>query len=224
MAERPILFSASMVRAILSGAKTQTRRICKPQPVSVGGSGKRRVYRDEDFKSAWEDRKGDGYCAQDRDCPYGAPGDVLWVKETWRTLHSQDCLKPTLLDQDRSKITYEADKENRNPLWAFGKTRVSIHMPRWASRLALRIKSVRVERLQEISEADAIAEGIERVDQSHRGFSCTPWRNYRIGRPGEMSLHCSTPSRSYMTLWECINGAGSWDANPFVWVIEFERQ
>jgi hypothetical protein len=93
-------------------------------------------------------------------------------------------------------------------------------MPRWASRIQLEITNVRVERLNDISEQDAKAEGIEVVGGP---TSCCPYRNYRIGKVGEMSLHCSAPSRSFMTLWESINGAGSWNENPWVWVVEFKK-
>jgi hypothetical protein len=87
-------------------------------------------------------------------------------------------------------------------------------MPRWASRITLQVTGVRVERLQDISQADAIAEGIERVG---------PWKNYWLGDRGAAGMHCSSAVMSYRTLWESINGPGSWDANPWVWVIEFER-
>lgn len=92
-------------------------------------------------------------------------------------------------------------------------------MPRWASRITLEIVDVRVERLNDITGDDAESEGIERVGGT---YSCSPWKNYRKGEKGEMDMHCSARERSYMTLWESINGPGSWNLNPWVWVIEFK--
>jgi hypothetical protein len=184
VSERPILFSGAMVRAILSGAKTQTRRICKPQPVS---------------------------CDQDRDCPYGQPGDRLWVREGFTPLPMQ---APT--DKaSRWQICYAAGgAEEReapagyNPmLYNYERWSPSIHMPRWASRITLEITGVRVERLQAISEADAAAEGCD--------GNC-PIGHLPAYMKGPLSYH-------YAQLWESINGPGSWEANPWVWVVAFRR-
>jgi len=208
MAERPILFSAPMVRAILSGAKTQTRRLVKPQP-----------YFDNRSLLWWEWSRSAGSASIDpvgqpsdewlKHCPHGAPGDVLWVKEThYIEPHPSDVgitreMIPHTWDRAvaaAGTVHYRADPL---PEWKIDgrRWRPSIHMPRWASRLSLRIKSVRVERLQEISEFDAVAEGV------------TDW----ITGP-------TSPRSDYRALWESINGAGSWDANPWVWAIEFKRQ
>lgn len=189
MKERPILFSGPMVRAILSGAQTQMRRALKPQP-----------YFDNRGLLWWEWSRSAGSAGQPSDewlkhCPYGAPGDVLWVRETWAP-------------SDLAPVLYRADGPVRNGRW-----RPSIHMPRWASRLSLRIKSVRVERLQEISDVDAISEGIAHNVLRDGGYSLPDTSHY----------HASDPRASFCSLWESINGAGSWDANPWVWVIELER-
>lgn len=182
---RPILFSGAMVRAILDGRKTQTRRVIKPvQP------------RDDGMWPAGRDPV--------PDCPYGQVGDLLWVRETWRT--ESDCyndLAPGELSGEET-ILYAADADwgsNRT----VGRSRPSIHMPRWASRLTLRVMDVRVERLQAISAADAIAEG------------CAPVPLH--------SLDCDSisPVQEYRALWGHINGRGSWAANPWVWVVSFER-
>ena len=139
-------------------------------------------------------------------CPYGQHGDRLWIKETWRA-HLCD-------GRDNESIHYAAD----GPACPVDGTtikpwRPSIFMPHWASRLTLEITKVRVERLQEISEEDCIAEGIEKAGPHGYG-----WRNYT-----DPAVVCSTPRQSYFSLWESINGKGSLANNPWVWVIEFKR-
>ena len=98
--------------------------------------------------------------------------------------------------------------------------RPGMFMFEWAARSIVEIVEVRIQRVQEISEEDAIAEGIERIGGS---FSCTPWKNYRIGQPGEMSMHCSAPARSFMTLWESIHGPGAWGRNDWVAAVTMRR-
>lgn len=176
MKERPILFSAPMVRAILEGRKTQTRRVIKPQPES---------HLDPDsVKGAWES----GFI--DVKCPYGQPGDRLWVRETFAWL--PDGLNA---DQNHGRYHYRADGD------LAVKWQPSIHMPRIASRITLRIKDVRVERLQDISDADALAEGVDQTNTSIRGYA----------------------AERFKRLWSSINGADSWHSNPWVWVIEFKK-
>lgn len=204
MKERPILFSAPMVRAILDGSKTQTRRVVKPQPIYDGK-----------FAGGWKVVGKNGHEAAtcgplvSELCPYGQPGDRLWVRETWAAPHSEDGRPPRAIQCDQLRIHYLASEGRGGLVW-----RPSIHMPRWASRITLEITGVRVERLQEISEADAIAEGIER--------SYDQWRDYRTDQAVNYPS-AATPIDSYRTLWEEINGQGSWDANPWVWVVEFKR-
>jgi hypothetical protein len=203
MKERPILFSAPMVRAILDGSKTQTRRVVKGMAldwlVNVGFTN-------------------DFVCDGGNDlCPYGKVGDQLWVRETWAEVGTCD---PGLIIY-RADYPFCVPKEYQNiPKQDEIKWKPSIHIKRAHSRIWLEITNIRVERLNDISEADSITEGIERIGGN---YSVSPWRNYRIGQKGEMSLDCSAPSRSYMTLWESINGAGSWAQNPWVWVIEFKK-
>ena len=178
--ERPILFSGPMVRAILGGRKTQTRRIVKLKchdGFEVGPN-----YEGEH----WPVRGGDRM-----PCPYGKPGDRLWVRETWLCATGEP--GPTLCHYQA-----DGDRPEFNGLW-----KPSIHMFRWASRITLEITGVRVERLQDITEADAMAEGVE---------CCSGW----IGHAGE-------PRRIFCDLWKSINGAESWAANPWVWVVEFRR-
>lgn len=184
MKERPIIFSAPMVRAILSGAKTQTRRVGKVRCHSICENDDGKLW-------PWSE---DVELAEDfwHPCPFGEPRDKLWVRETWGAL-------PHMLGGfQRESLRYRADGEyqNEHGTWRW---RPSIHMPRWASRITLEITDVRVERLQEISEADAVAEG------------CKPIR------PGRSAVE------KFRLVWERIHGGGSWEKNPWVWVIEFKK-
>jgi hypothetical protein len=185
MKERPILFSGPMVRAILDGSKTQTRRVVKDaQPAGIG--------RCHWSNTGWAHLRLSGGCScQPVHCPYGAPGDRLWVRETWA--HERDgtgC-------PDDTGFLYRAtdpgwDDEGTGLRW-----RPSIFMPRIASRILPDITDVRVQRLQEISDEDARAEG---YDRSH-----------------------AFPREWFALLWERIHGPGSWHANPWVWAITFQR-
>ena len=193
--ERPILFSGPMVRAILEGRKTQTRRIVKPQPDENGLSFMPNAPLDwrDDVHGDWNPWKGE---TPDGDTWRGRvqcwPGDRLWVRETWMRSPNAHLGMPP--------IEYKATSSNQFIEEWPGYWKPSIHMPRWASRINLAVVSVRVERLQDCSITDALAEGIVTDDE---------W-------PVD-------PRDSYRSLWESINGPGSWDANPWVWVIEFKR-
>jgi hypothetical protein len=219
--ERPILFSGEMVRAILDGRKTQTRRVIKPQPVLVESS----------HRWTWPIpanlvRPGccTSVCTASREWwEYLAPeqwkykvGDRLWVREAWARIEPYPCVGEDyglpkvdpfeyggqdLLDYWRQRVVFRVDDENRIvPRW-----RPSIHMPRWASRITLEVTGVRVERVQDISASDAESEGVFSV--------------YQFGMPRMEAVNC------FHSLWDAINakrGYG-WDANPWVWVIEFKR-
>ena len=191
MKERPILFSAPMVRAILDGRKTVTRRLVKPNPHKVDGGV---PFGDA---PAWAHAEPGSAVMR---CPYGVRGDRLYLRETWAAPHAYDHLPPRLIPQD-ARIHYAATEDRGGLLW-----RPSIHMPRWASRILLEITAARVERLQDISEADARAEGAPA---------------YRL--PAHPVFDDRPHVLGYAQLWDSINGAGSWDANPWVWVIEFKR-
>lgn len=201
MKERPILFSGPMVRALLDGSKTQTRRVVKPQPPNHMGTV--RTLGDGDWQFV-QDAHTLADSASTWRCPYGQPDDRLWVRETFGHFERNDTLKPG------DTIYYRADGEclELRP-W-----RPSIHMPRWASRITLEITGVRVERLQDISEADAIAEGCAK---NHN--------NYYWGGPHKAGglKQMATARQAYQDLWESINGPGSWEANPWVWVVGFKR-
>ncbi len=214
MKERPILFSAPMVRAILSGSKSQTRRVVKPQPTE-GGLEWWATACGGDF-AAWQDplllldeHSEDGGPCQ-RQCPYGQPGEKLWVRETWMDLLGTGIERKT---GDHGRYAYAADTPpgsyGDDQRKAYGlKWRPSIHMPRAASRITLEVTGVRVERLQDISETDAVAEGARPT--------LAPLDTVRLGAVG-------TAKEGFRQIWESINGPSSWDANPFVWVVSFRR-
>ena len=176
-----------MVRAILAGSKTQTRRAIKPKPDLVAGSV-------VGFRTPGDEKR--GRLAKQIPCPYGAPGDRLWVREAWQSHTGQ--MGESIV------YAYRATDDKRLGPW-----RPSIFMPRDASRITLEVTEVRVERLQDISEADARAEGVwtgqpEMLAAGARGMNL----NHRS---------------AYASLWEQINGPASWDANPWVWAISFKR-
>lgn len=192
MIERPIPFKAPMVRALLDGRKTQTREIVK--------------FSDQDLETFLL-LKNQAAC-----CPYGMPGHRLWVRESWRAGALNDPDAPRNLHESTTPIHYNADGSTH---YGFGKARRSIKMPRWASRITLEVTGVRVERLNDISEADALAEGIQRYTGSLR------WVRYLDAITGE-ACH-NTAAEAFKALWIGINGQESWDANPWVWAIKFKR-
>jgi hypothetical protein len=143
-------------------------------------------------------------------CPYGQPGDELWVRESWEWNGDLP-----VFEQIRSgKVWYKADPKSTNPSIRW---RPSIHMPRWASRITLEVVSVRVERLKDISEQDALAEGVDMQQRIEMYFA-----------PGiecvTVIMKPRTALEAYAALWESIHGAGSWEANPWAWVLEFARK
>lgn len=226
-----------MVRALLDGSKTQTRRVMKPQPEATpsdypGPAGHwwpskahQSMLHIENEMQKWTGLAGHA-------CPYGQPGDRLWVRETWQYYGWSDEGEPQIrFSADNattrpsvpiekagqvesawidlsSSANYNIDNHARDRRW-----RPSIHMPRWSSRILLEITGVRVERLQAITEADARAEGIT-------DGGCT-----NCGNPEPCGCADPAPSArdAFCHLWGKINGAGSWDANPWVWVVAFKR-
>lgn len=262
MKERPILFSAPMVQAILAGRKTQTRRIIKPQPKAhtFDFASLDAAYPDKPWcwLSYWLDEKGEklssdeagklhgGWpdCSAQFACPYGQPGDRLWVRETWRpyswrpnqlTLQlaadgkiidvelpdtnaaenwldriceqSSNEFSKAECDQDGDG-NFSWDGESNNPI----KWHPSIFMPRWASRLTLEITEVRVQRLQEISEVDAQAEGAK--------GGCTNCGEEPCSH--DCFIHMPDYREGFANIWMGINGEQSWYANPWTWALTFK--
>ena len=219
MKERPILFSAAMVRAILDGRKTQTRRIAKiSDPIEHAAINCQVVnFRKKTYWFNCQKSHPDHIANA---CPHGIFGDRLWVRESWSTHACLDNKKPSELINVNS-YHYWADGEINT-----GKKRPSIHMPRWASRIDLEITGIRVERLQDISEDDAKAEGAQRFDNIPIGTP-RPYRNepdrWSMENPLNTDYCLSTPRYAFANIFEKINGQGSWDKNPWVWVIEFKQ-
>ena len=203
MKARPILMASEMVRATLreiekpGTGKSQTRRIVKP-PAG---------YRWLDMTAGtMANAGGHKKHISDLTAPYGQPGGLLYVRETW----TRGSLNGALAENGAPEAVYRAD--DNPPHWTAGcKWVPAIHMPRWASRLTLRITDVRVERLQDISEADARAEGVEPLGIGYRDYDLPEQEaSYDSARP------------SFESLWRAINGPGSSDANPWIWAISFE--
>ena len=145
-------------------------------------------------------------------CPYGEVGDLLWVRETWGVAPGYDHLPPRDLMPHGMKVNYAADGSLSGC-----KLRPSIHMPRWASRITLEITEVRIELLQQISEADATAEGVQAIP--YTGENAGPNR-FTVDVAGG-SLNAPTAVEAFRALWEYINGDGAWRENPWVWVVAF---
>jgi hypothetical protein len=263
MSERPILFLPALLPAILDGRKTQTRRIIKPQPILVGNTW---TWPEDgrNSKASWADFIRDPSRGMERFCPYGHAGDRLWIKEPWQYYDWDEDGRPKIryrLDDatawcdppdewtDRigdiwvelsEPVNYNIDRRACDRRW-----RSPMFMPRWACRTTLEIVNVRVERVQDISEDDARAEGVDPLFTEaemarHPDLAITAresWTNYlwhgRWGKYGMGNAKSDAwpyqfsgykdPRLSYSSLWEAINGPGSWDANPWVWAITFRR-
>jgi hypothetical protein len=213
--ERPILFSAPMVRALLDGRKTQTRRMVKPQPLSQGYTpliSYNHGVAEISFGPHDEGPRGLRWWRS----PYGQPGDALYVKETWQADVEDAPLKPSEIKPGRPIFYAAGGDKNRGALAVqSGGWRPSLFMPRWASRITLEITGVRVERLNDCSKTDAEAEGLVRLPATGR---------YAISK-GDQYFGAAwfDPRAAYQALWEQINGPGSWEVNPWVWVVEFRR-
>lgn len=187
---RPMIFNAEMVRALLDGRKTQTRRLVDPQPTQDGVLG-------IEWKGEWWDRE-----IMSAMSPWGHPNELLWVRETWYPVDWGLVLANNKTDYRASMTKEQMSRLSRR------KWRSPIHMHRVHSRIDLKITRTHIERLNDISEEDAIAEGIRKVGQR--------W---------EVDSICATPIsavNAYRCLWEYINGKDSWAENPWVWVIKFE--
>lgn len=226
MKERPILFSAPMVRALLAGTKTQTRQVVRKQFADDASVAEVSATTPEGWQVCghsglwWDDG---GACVDDAvRCPYGIPGDQLWVRETFAKIDGQT--QPWIETDYRA--TYTHGDRLGDTLGIKKRWTPAIHMPREASRISLEIISVRVERLQDISEADALAEGCAPGDEMENGLI-----DPGTGRvTATYTDKADTAVESYCNLWERIHevrpgdhGDVGWDDNPWVWVVEFRR-
>jgi hypothetical protein len=215
MTDRPILFSGPMVRALLDGTKTQTRRVLKPQPLQWQAAVIDILPPTQDGSGNWGQVEtvwsGAGMCEPDHEVwhpiRHHRVGDRLWVRETW----AFDVNAIGSMRDEEGPFVYAADPSG-------ARTRLcerwtpSIHMPRWASRLTLIVTDVRVQRLQEISDTDAMAEGLTPVRSPINGHVTYQVPNLLGGQ---------TPQRAFKVLWDTINGPGAWDANPWVVATTF---
>lgn len=234
MGERPILFSGPMVRRILGGSKTVTRRIVSGENAPDPG----RMWDDCLCHEIHPDDTPCVICyARFRRCPASA-GDRLWVRETWRTVAGVDSVKPVDL-RDDAPIWYDADDpdgerragdfglvfsgsyQTEDGWTKIGKGRPAIFMQRRFARLALDVVSVRAERLHDITDEDAVREGIRRFPDIPRGTPSNDCRWSWQDAPPDTDHCLSTPRWAFANLWNHLHGAGAWDANPWVWRIEF---
>lgn len=230
MKEHPILFSTPMVQAILEGRKTQTRRVAKVTNPNVNEF----LTFSTDPDATWPANYGFGALMvtpwgnlEAVKFPYGQVGDILWVRESFTVLepeHVVGGMANRFVYKANVKEGSESDEIRQEYIlhgWPY-QWKPSIHMPREACRLRLKITDIRVERLQDISEADAMAEGVKFTDfgrdqwnMQHRGFHVL-----EVTGP-EQCL--ATARTAFGNLWEKINGPASWDINPWVWAITFEK-
>lgn len=236
MKECPILFNAPMVRAMLNGSKTQTRRVVKLphqnplgtwEPTSIGGPNGGRLADGgtvPEQGAIWHTRTGD--CLSS---PYGQPGDQLWVRENFQPFLNDDCDGDMRLANWKTGENYHCSYPATDGVHEFmdaddklrSTVKPSIHMPRWASRILLEIVSVRVERLTDISEADAKAEGVEAMHYTFEGVQPN-WRDYQapVGSNWEWT---DSPRKSFLSLWRLLEGPCIELTNPWIWAIEFKR-
>ncbi|WP_174800043.1 hypothetical protein [Methylobacterium currus] len=255
MADRPIIFSGPMVRALLAGTKTQTRRLITPGTCTVLGNrvtakspawvglkfdraevrttsptGVPRPHLAVPFVHPADEARGMAADAVYRVDPVIEAGDRLWVRETWAVGNIYDGVPPSRINPTGKPgwcgIRYAATDERLGI-----RDRPSIHMPRWASRLTLTVTEVRVQRLQDISDDDCFAEGLEKLDVTlgrngevvplKQPMAANEWPQGRDGERGYAQDGWDMPQCVYADLWESLHGRGSWKVNPWVAAISF---
>lgn len=213
MKSHPMLFSGPMVRALLDGRKAQTRRIVK-DAMTVRSQFAKGPEHIEGKVWSWRDRRDGTVMCKFAEIPIQV-GDTIWVREAFRGSPDYDKTPPK--EWAHWPVHYEADG---SPIIDnSGKLRPPIHMPRWASRITLRVTDVRVERLQDISETDAKAEGLEKRE----GYECSTQNDYDCDWCAvQNDSFMGDPKTAFKLLWNSINGDGAWDENPWVVAYTFE--
>lgn len=224
---KPMLFSAPMVRALLEGRKTQTRRIMKLQP----DPGWTEIGIEYPFGRAMATYRAFPKSGPARWAIGSAPfsnGDEVCVREAWKTCAPYDSFKPAQIDGGAAVLWLADDAKRLNGPEQWGRYRHARFMPRWASRITLKVTDVRVQRLQDISKEDAKAEGLKCLSKD--GGRVWKWGIPDAdGEPGndDVGWHWqdweTSPVQAYRRLWEAINGKGSWAADPWVWAYTFQR-
>lgn len=214
----PISFSPAMITALVDGRKSVTRRIVKPQSMFEGLDA---------IIKRFPNQQG---------CPYGTTGTLCWVREAWRMNRDYDALNALQISISSGDQRIDYTSTSSNPEWV-GRRRHARYMPRWASRLTLELKSVRVEHLQDITAIDAMAEGIEvpvppgallENQKFPEDFGEWPeqkqkqwFRDTARATYIAQCVHADSLVKAYRELWESLHGEGSWGRNEFVWVLEF---
>lgn len=223
MKERPIIFSGPMVRAILEGHKTQTRRILKPQPTDIPAPFHPEPRGDHWVWIARDDFPGYSFATGDFRCPFGIAGDKLWVREAHHFPKSFDHITASRIEKASVDAGYKKAwcptqfavgeiRKNWDPYFSSpeptepGKLRSPIHMPRWASRITLEITGLRVQQVQDISEEDALEEGA-----------------LESGMPYVGAMTCDQSRIAFSLLWDSIHGHGAWESNDWVFALSFRR-
>lgn len=217
MKERPILFSDQRVRALLSGQQSQTRRIMKSQPFGPVQDNHEGCYGIDVKRNHLQGNLVMSMENISHHCPHGQPGDRLWVRETWRgpVISPEDVARyqqdPAAF-RERQYCRYRADTSAWGSEDGFGHPgwQAGIHMPRWASRIDLLITRLRVEKIQDISDDDIIAEGVQ-------------FDSHFLNNFFTLQSETDSPKEAYRKAWIAQYGGTSWEVNPWVWVIDFER-
>lgn len=207
--ERAIPYSAPMMRARRAGIKKMTRRVVKPQPIPQHWIGETPRRLGSLRRPGFSVMTNQANIVKEISCPYGQPGDRLWTREAWKTLLEYDHLPPREILRT-APIWYLADGDAPE---GFGRYRHGRFMVRWMSRGLDEITAVRVERLNDISDSDAAREGIFHWEG----------HGYYDKAPDAGGIFHACAAAAFKTLWESINGPGSWALNPWVWIIEFKR-
>lgn len=224
MADRPIIFSAPMVRALLDGRKAQTRRLLNPQPETFLVEGKECQVEAVHVQGEPVPRIATGRVLTTQKLPFAAE-DRAYVREAWHAARSLDAVAPRDIPRD-ANIEHAATARSYAEIGLKGRLRPGMHMPRWASRLTLFVEAVRVQRLQDISEADAVAEGVRRLCEDPRYDTGPNHFTVEMGGLVGGSLNAPTPRETFALLWDCLHEdpGTRWADNPWIYALTFSVQ